>query len=79
MTKTLSDEDWEMIKSSFIRMNEKFPHAPKSENTPTYRLTSIKGIEEQLQERSVGEVVFYMDYLTSSDVPKIGKCTIIES
>jgi hypothetical protein len=38
---------------------------------------SIKGLEEQLQERSVGEVVFYMDYLTPDAPAKLSKCEII--
>ena len=59
-------------------MKEKFPHAPDTEDSPTYRFTSIKGVEEQLQERSVGEVVFYMDYLIPDATPKISKCEIIE-
>jgi hypothetical protein len=78
MKKTLSTVDWNTINSSFVKMNEKFPNAFKSEDSPTYRLTSIKGVEEQLQERSVGEVVFYMDYLTPDFSPKISKCKIIE-
>jgi hypothetical protein len=77
MTKTLSNEDWTKITSSFDIMNEKFPNAFKSEDGPAYRFISIKGVEEQLQERSVGEVVFYMDYLSSIETPKICKCKII--
>ena len=78
MTKTLSNEDWTKITSSFDIMNEKFPNAIAAEDTPTYKFTSIKGVKEQLQERSIGEVVFYMDYLSSIETSKIGKCEIIE-
>ena len=78
MTKTLSTEDWTKINSSFTKMKEKFPHAPNTEDSPTYRFTSIKGVEEQLQERSVGEVVFYMDYLIPDAPAKLSKCEIIE-
>jgi len=77
MMKTLSTEDWTKINSSFAKMKEKYPNAPDAEDSPTYRFTSIKGVEEQLQERSVGEVVFYMDYLTSDAPAKISKCEII--
>jgi hypothetical protein len=76
--KTLSTVDWNTINSSFVKMDEKFPNAFKSEDGPSYRFISIKGIEEQLQERSVGEVVFYMDYLTPDSSPKLSKCKIIE-
>lgn len=79
MTKTLSTEDWNEIKSSFTKMKEKFPNLPDFDHNPTYRLTSIKGIEEQIQERSMGELIFYMDYLSSQDKPLIGKCEIIEN
>ena len=78
MTKTLNAEDWTKIKSSFDIMNQKFPNAIAAEDTPTYKLTSIKGVKEQLQERSVGGVILYMDYLSSIETPKIGKCVIIE-
>ena len=78
MTKTLSTEDWTKIASSFDIMNQKFPYASDAEDAPTYKLTSIKGVKEQLQERSVGEVILYMDYLSSIEAPKIGKCEIIE-
>ena len=78
MTKTLSNEDWTKITSSFDIMNQKFPNAIAAEDTPTYKFTSIKGVKEQLQERSVGEVVFYMDYLTPDSSPKLSKCKIIE-
>lgn len=77
MTKTLSTEDWTKITSSFDIMNQKFPNAIAAEDTPTYKFTSIKGVKEQLQERSIGEVVFYMDYLSSIQTPKICKCEII--
>jgi hypothetical protein len=77
--KTLRTEDWNTINSSFAKMKEKFPHAPDTEDSPTYRFTSIKGVEEQLQERSVGEVVFYMDYLIPDAPAKISKCEIIEN
>ena len=77
MTKTLSTEDWTKINSSFAKMKEKLPNAPDTEDSPTYRFTSIKGVEEQLQERSVGEVVFYMDYLIPDATPKLSKCEII--
>lgn len=89
--KTLSTEDWTKITSSFDIMNQKFPNAIAAEDTPTYKFTSIKGVKEQLQERSIGEVVFYMDYLSpitgeifekwmlmADETPKIGKCEIIE-
>ena len=79
MMKTLSTEDWIKVNSSFAKMKEKFPNAPDTEDAPAYMFTSIKGVEEQLQERSVGEVVFYMDYLTSEVTPKISKCEIIEN
>jgi hypothetical protein len=79
MTKTLSTEDWNKIKNSFDKMNQKFPNAFIRNDNPTYRFTSIKGVEEQLQERSVGEVVFYMDYLTLDEVTKLSKCEIIEN
>ena len=78
MTKTLSNEDWTKITSSFDIMNQKFPYAFDVEDAPTYKLTSIKGVKEQLQERSIGEVVLYMDYLSSIETPKICKCKIIE-
>ena len=78
MTKTLSTEDWTKITSSFDIMNQKFPYAIAAEDIPTYKFTSIKGVKEQLQERSIGEVVFYVDYLSSIGTPKIGKCEIIE-
>ena len=76
--KTLSTMDWNTINSSFVKMDEKFPNAIAAEDTPTYKFTSIKGVKEQLQERSIGEVVFYMDYLSSIETSKIGKCEIIE-
>ena len=76
--KTLSTMDWNTINSSFVKMDEKFPNAIAAEDTPTYKFTSIKGVKEQLQERSVGEVVFYMDYLTLDSSPKLSKCKIIE-
>ena len=44
MTKTISTEDWNKIKSSFTKMKEKFPNLPNFDDNPTYRLTSIKGI-----------------------------------
>ena len=78
MTKTLSNEDWTKITSSFDIMNQKFPNAIAAEDTSTYKLTSIKGVKEQLQERSVGGVILYMDYLSSIETPKISKCEIIE-
>jgi hypothetical protein len=77
MTKTLSTEDWTKINSSFAKMKEKFPNAPDAEDSPGYMFISIKGLEEQLQERSVGEVVFYMDYLTPDAPAKLSKCEII--
>lgn len=77
MSKTLKTEDWTRIQESFDEMKKRFPHASDPEELPTYRLTSIKGIKEQIEERSVGEVVFYMDYLTG-DTPKISKSEIIE-
>jgi len=76
--KTLSSDDWTKINSSFDKINEKFPHAIPAEDSPTYKLTSIKGVNEQLQENSVGEFVLYMDYLTLDETPKISKCEIIE-
>ena len=78
MTKTLSNEDWTKITSSFDIMNQKFPNAIAAEDTPTYKFTSIKGVKEQLQERSIGEVVFYMDYLDPGATPKISKSAVIE-
>ena len=78
MTKTLSNEDWTKITSSFDIMNQKFPNAIAAEDTPTYKHTSIKGVEEQLQEGSVGGVIFYMNYSTLDVEPKLSKCEIIE-
>jgi hypothetical protein len=77
MTKTLSKEDWTKITSSFDIMNQKFPYAIAAEDTPTYKHTSIKGVKEQLQEGSVGGVIFYIDYLTLGTTPKVSKCKII--
>jgi hypothetical protein len=77
MKKTLSTEDWSTIKSSFDKMNEKFPNAFNPEDTPIYKYNSIRGVEEQIQERSVGEVVFYMDYSIPDVKPKLSKCEVI--
>ena len=77
MIKTLSTEDWSTIKSSFAKMNEKFPNAPSPEDTPIYKYNSIKGMEEQIEERGVGEFVFYMDYSIPDVEPKLSKCEII--
>ncbi len=79
MKKTLSTKDWSTIKSSFDKMNEKFPNALSPEDTPIYKYNSIKGVEEQIQERSVGEDVFYMDYSVPDVKPKLSKCEIIEN
>lgn len=78
MLKSLSTEDWSTIKSSFAKMNEKFPNATSPEDTPIYKYNSIKGVEEQIQELSVGENVFYMDYSVPNVKPKLSKCEIIE-
>ena len=78
MTKTLSNEDWTKITSSFDIMNQKFPNSIPPQDAPTYKFTSIKGVEDQLQERSVGEVIFYMDYLDPGATPKLSKSVVIE-
>lgn len=77
MTKTLLTDDWTKIENSFDIMNKRFSNAFNPKDTPVYKFISIEGIKEQIEERSVGEFIFYMDYSISNESPKLGKSVII--
>jgi hypothetical protein len=86
MTKTLSIEDWTKIKDSFAKRDELDPNYTRNLDLADeyvgykYPRTyiSIEGIEEQIEMLGIGESIFYMDYFTPDNKPKLSPCKIIE-
>ena len=72
--KTLSQEDWGKIENSFSIQSEFYSTVAALK---VFRYTSIEGIKEQIEETSVGEYVFFMDY--SYNERKISTCKVIET
>lgn len=77
MKKTISNEDWELIRSSFNKRDEKYPHAAKYEDPAApYLFTTERGILEQIENTEVGKRIMYMDW--NVDPGKISLCDVIE-
>lgn len=77
MQKTISNEDWELIKSSFKKRDEKYPHAAIFEDpTAPYLFTTERGILEQIENTEVDKRIMYMDW--NVDPGKISLSTVIE-